>query len=435
MILYFKQAWNLIRQEKLFSLLYIIGTGLSITVVMVLSIVYYIRIADVYPETNRSRMLIAKSGIVETATGSVNSAFLSYRTVETCFLTLQDAEAVSAVYEWWGKTHYVQMPGSPEQRPVTVRYVDNGFWKVFSFRFLRGAPFSESDFQSGIRTAVLSESTSRRLFGTIDAVGQYVSLNFMPYRVCGVVKDVSFVTPTTFAQLWIPYTVDPDYKNSFADENVLGQFGVYVLAASTGDLGKLRHEVLEKVRKLNGTLSEGTEFKLLGQPDRHWESTFRVYNTNETPDFTKIFLRYGLIFLVLLLIPGISLSGMTDSRMERRLSEIGIRRAFGAPTHTLIRQIFMENFLFTFLGGMSGLIFSYLLILISSDWITSIGQSWILLPPDDVKVSFFTPDMLINIPVFLTALGVCFLLNVITALIPAWRASHRDIIFSLNAKS
>jgi hypothetical protein len=35
---YFKQAWNIIRQEKLFSSIYIVGTGLSITVVMVLSI-------------------------------------------------------------------------------------------------------------------------------------------------------------------------------------------------------------------------------------------------------------------------------------------------------------------------------------------------------------------------------------------------------------
>ena len=41
MLQYFKQAWNLIKQEKLFSSIYIIGTRLSITIVMVLSIVFY----------------------------------------------------------------------------------------------------------------------------------------------------------------------------------------------------------------------------------------------------------------------------------------------------------------------------------------------------------------------------------------------------------
>ncbi|MDR1406928.1 MAG: ABC transporter permease, partial [Tannerella sp.] len=55
---YFRQAWNIIRQERLFSFIYIAGTGLSITVVMALSIVFYIKLANIYPETNRDRMLV-----------------------------------------------------------------------------------------------------------------------------------------------------------------------------------------------------------------------------------------------------------------------------------------------------------------------------------------------------------------------------------------
>ncbi|HCC50628.1 MAG TPA: multidrug ABC transporter substrate-binding protein [Porphyromonadaceae bacterium] len=431
MILYFKQAWNLIKQEKLFSSLYIIGTGLSITVVMVLSIVYYIRIANIYPETNRDRMLIVKNAMEESPNGDISSANLSYHTIETCFLSLHDTEAVSALYDPW-KKHFIQPPGSKEQLPATVKYVDTNFWHVFAFRFLQGTPFTEADFQSGIRTAVISESMSKRLFGTVDAVGQYVSLNFMPYRVCGVVKDASFVTETTFAQLWIPYTVNPGHKSSFAEGGTLGNFGVYILASSAGDMEKIRNEALDNVRKLNSTLPDQIELKLFGQPDRHWESTFRLYS-NQVLDFTKIGWQHSLIFLILLLIPGISLSAMTDSRMERRLSEMGIRRAFGAPVKTLMGQIFTENFLFTLLGGLAGLIFSYILILISSDWIMNIGQSWSSVPPDGTKV-IFTATMLINIPVFLIALGVCLLLNLIAAVIPAWRASHKDIIFSLNAK-
>ena len=53
---------------------------------------------------------------------------------------------------------------------------------------------------------------------------------------------------------------------------------------------------------------------------------------------------------------------MADSRMERRLAEMGIRRAFGAPVKTLMLQILSENFLFTLIGGFAGLLFSYLLL-------------------------------------------------------------------------
>jgi len=124
---------------------------------------------------------------------------------------------------------------------------------------------------------------------------------------------------------------------------------------------------------------------------------------------------------------------MIDSRMERRLPEMGIRRVFGSPVKNLMLQIFSENFLFTLLGGLAGLLFSYILILISSDWIMTIGQRFMELPADGGAV-VFTPEMLINIPVFLITLGVCFILNILAAFVPAWRASHKEIIHSLNAK-
>ena len=44
----------LIRQNKLFSSLYVLGTGLAIAMTMIIAIVYYIKIAPIYPEVNRS---------------------------------------------------------------------------------------------------------------------------------------------------------------------------------------------------------------------------------------------------------------------------------------------------------------------------------------------------------------------------------------------
>ena len=58
---YLKQAWELLKQNKLFSTLYIVGTGLSIAMTMVIAIVFYVRLASVYPESNRSRTLVIKS--------------------------------------------------------------------------------------------------------------------------------------------------------------------------------------------------------------------------------------------------------------------------------------------------------------------------------------------------------------------------------------
>ena len=433
MIYYFKQAWNLIKQEKLFSSIYIIGTGLSITIVMVLSIVLYIKFANIYPETNRDRMLVTNNGVVkDTIEGGMSSSALSLNFIEMCFRPLSNVEAMSAVYNSY-EEYYVQPAGTKEQLPITVKFVDIGFWKVFSFNFLKGSQFTEADFQSGIRTAVISEYMAKRLFGTIDVIGNYVSLNFMQYRICGVAKDVSSVTLSTYAHLWIPYTVLPDYNDSFDDENLLGNFSLYILAPSKDQVAKIQNEAYENIKKINNTLRDGLLITLSGQPDKYRESIFREGNFEF--DFNKIKWQYFLVFLFLLLVPGISLSGMVDSRMERRISEMGIRRTFGAPVKTLMLQIFTENFLFTIIGGLIGLLFSYLLIILSADWIMYVDHQHFadLLPEGETTV--ISPTMLINIPVFLIALGVCFLLNSLTTLIPAWRSSKKEITKQLKIES
>lgn len=431
MIYHFKQAWNLFRQEKLFSSIYVIGTGLSISLVMILSIVYYIRIANIYPEINRDRTLVVKSG-GEIYENGRSYGPISMKVVETCFQSLQTAEAVTAIMDsWWDDKQFVQLENSNAQVPVMAKYVDNVFWQVFSFRFLDGKPFSTEEFQSGIQTAVISESLARKIFGTINAVGKFVSLDFVPYRVSGIVKDVSFVTEVTYAQLWIPYTVRPDWNEQW-DGGCLGKMKCYVLAPSVRDIDKVRKEALENIRRYDQSLGENLEFTTFGQPDCYWQSTFRFFSGAE-PDFNKILIKYSVVFFVLLLVPAVSLSGLADSRMDRRLAEMGVRRAFGAPVQSLMRQILSENLMFTLLGGGIGLVFSYLFVFFASDWIMQLGKGFLMTAPEEFPI-VFTSSMLINFPVFLIALGVCFLLNLMTALIPAWKASHKEIVTSLNPK-
>jgi putative ABC transport system permease protein len=108
---------------------------------------------------------------------------------------------------------------------------------------------------------------------------------------------------------------------------------------------------------------------------------------------------------------------------------MGIRRAFGARTSTLMGQVLLENFLFTLAGGIAGLLFSWLIIIMSSSWIMGVRQTFA-----DSPATGFTPSMLINLPVFGIMLLVCFLLNLLSALVPAWRASRHQIVDSLNIK-
>jgi putative ABC transport system permease protein len=425
-LIYFKQAWTLMRQETLFSAIYVVGTGLSVAVVMALSIVIYIKVAGIYPETNRERMLIVSRGI-ERSSGGYSAGTISYAYIRDHLRTLPSVEAVSAVTD---ARHYVRSESSRKPIAVKAIYTDVAFWTVFRFRFREGRPFTEADVQSGIFTAVIARSLARSLFGDAEAVGRYMTLDAGPFRICGVVDDPSWVTANSYAQVWMPYTVDPDLLTGWGKTGYLGNMEAFILVPSASAVGKVKQEIVDNFERYASQFDDARP-ELIGQPDRQWQSAFR--DRDERVEFGRIAGLYGLIFLVLLLVPAVSLSGMADSRMERRMAEMGIRRAFGARAATLMEQVLFENFLFTLLGGVVGLLFSYALVLTSSRWLIGIGQGHVDVPPDGAEV-ILSPAMLLNLPVFGVTIAVCFLLNLFSALLPAWRASRHQIIDSLNAK-
>ena len=71
-----------------------------------------------------------------------------------------------------------------------------------------------------------------------------------------------------------------------------------------------------------------------------------------------------LVILALLFVtlPTVNLVNVNISRILERASEIGVRKAFGAPTRTLIAQFVVENVILTLLGGAIGLVLSGLVL-------------------------------------------------------------------------
>ena len=57
---YFKQLWNIMKQNRLFTGIYVIGSGLAIAMTMTIFMVLYVKFAPVYPEYNRTRMVVMK---------------------------------------------------------------------------------------------------------------------------------------------------------------------------------------------------------------------------------------------------------------------------------------------------------------------------------------------------------------------------------------
>lgn len=422
---YFRQAWRLLRQDRLFSAIYIAGTALAIATTTIFAVIYYVKIEPVYPENNRHRTAYIRQVMMsDRDKGSTMMASMGLDLLERV-RALDGVEKLSAVIDLSYKDDYVGQPGRPNDVRAVVKGVDPQFFEIYDFDFKEGARLSESDFVSGVHSAIITDRLALKLFGTDhDIVGRDFQLNYADYRVTGVVRGGSSLTKWSFATLYIPYTsVDGYDRQSYPN---MGRFKCVMLTDSLADV---QRGLAELVRRYNSSQDE-YDLEVWQQPASHVTQALYPY-PNITVTISSIIIGQGLILLILLLVPALNLSGMISGRMETRASELGVRRSFGARRGNLLSQVVWENLVLTFIGGVIGLLLTWLLL-----WLTS--GSMLTLTDDrfDVPVAETTinSDMLFAPAVFGIMFVLTVILNLLSAIVPAWITSRRQIVKSLKEK-
>ena len=432
---YLKQAWTMMRQNKLFTSIYVAGTGLSIAFTMVLFIIYYVKFAPVYPEYNRDRTLvISKSAVAREGAEAWNNCNggASPKVAELVKgLPHLDQVGVGMMLPPVYGTS-VLLPQSNEQMEITQGMVDAGFWRVFTFRFLSGQPFDEAAVEAGLPVAILSESLAKRIFASTDVIDKHFLLDGKEVKVAGVVADVTGTTPATAADLYLPLYYG-DLGNRLRPngkmKGLLGDAAIYMTATSEADVEALRTEVIDVLNRYDQEDQEWTNF-WMDQPDVWWKSTFRDACSNE-PDIPGIIRGILYMLLALLFIPAMNLCGMISSRMDERMSELGVRKAYGATNAGLISQVLTENLLLTLVGGLVGLALAYLIALTGGEWIFYLFDTFIW---SEGVQPVYTIEMLFNPTLFLSVFGLCIILNLISALVPTILALRHSIIYSIQSK-
>lgn len=430
---YFKQALTLMKQYRLFTGIYVLGTGLSIALTMTLFIIFYVKLGPIYPEYNRAETLVV-GGIKRSPKGnphswSVNSG-ASYYLIRDMLPKLEHAEEVCGVYsEMDGMDMHFLIHPNGKQINSTVSYVDAGFWKLFNFKFLSGNPFTTEEVEGHVKVAVISETIAKKLFASTNVVGKNINFDGVDYKISGVVKDVSRAMSATTADVWLPLYFSSWLQEELKEGNqsMLGSVVGYVLAKD-GNVEALKREVEELVRKHNQQ-NDVYEHDLLGGPYVYWKSVLKEMQLRPL-DVWESLKNYLYMLLALLFIPALNLSGMISSRMDGRLSELGVRKVYGATNGKLLGQVLFENLLLTCVGGTLGLLMSYLIVYTSSDWIIYLFDRNVM----NTSGVDIQPEMLFNSTLFLISFLLCVLLNVVSALIPATMALKRNIIESIHSK-
>ena len=245
---------------------------------------------------------------------------------------------------------------------------------------------------------VIGAVARRELFGAVDPVGKTVSINGDPYKVVGVTvekqEDDSLFSMGGLENIaYIPY--------EYAKQKVPNPQLHRIMIQTEPD-----REPKELVASVETALAERLDrqtFSVLTQKDL-LKLVFKVMNifTWMLTSLTSIALFVG----------GLGIMTVMLMSVNERAREIGIRKAVGARTLDIFWQFLVEAVVLGALGGLAGLLFSFVVALIL-DRSTPIHP---LITGDIIALSF----------------AVSIGIGAVFGLIPAIRAARKDPVRALH---
>ena len=297
-----------------------------------------------------------------------------------------------------------------------IKRTDGAFWRIFRFDFVEGGPFGDQDDASGRPVAVINESTRRELLPEGPAVGREIEIGRERFEVVGVVRDVPILRVAPFSDVWVPVGTLP--RSGFRHE-LRGGFGGVMLVESEAAIPAVQARIQERVEAIPLPDPKSFQHIALGA-ETMFETVSRAIFS---PDLQES--RPGLLatviagaMLLFMVLPSLNLVNINLSRILERTSEIGVRKAFGAPTRSLIAQFVVENLLLTLIGTL-------LALGLGTFVLAAINQSG-LIP---------YAQLALNFRVVVLVFGIALTFGLMSGVYPAWRMARLHPVQALRGRS
>lgn len=229
----------------------------------------------------------------------------------------------------------------------SVVSVDSNFFTFFSFPLLKGDP---ATVLANPASVVLTESTARKYFGSIDnAMGKLVDIDrSLPVKVTGIAQDVPSNSHLSF-DLVIPLE---NYKDrSYMKVWINNGIYTYVQLAPTASEEQIERNFPRFMDKHMGLAMKqsGFQFTLSLTPLQavYFEQT--PFDGVKHGDKRVVYIFLSIAILILL-VACINFMNLSTVRAVERSKEIGVRKVLGAIKGHLVWQFIGESLLLTALS-------------------------------------------------------------------------------------
>jgi len=323
---------------------------------------------------------------------------------------IKGVETASGRY-FMGNTRYSFGNESGEYTTITCHPELND---VENMQLIEGRFINQVDIRQNRKVVVIGKDMYDALFKNKPALGEYVNVNKVPFKVVGICIEPG---STRNRNAYMPVSTA---QKVFNGSNRLHNLAITI-----------NGETLEESRKIEEQIRSTFSHKL--KFDEKDESAMGLYNKMENYIQTMRIFQAIKIFIWIIgigtLIAGIvGVSNIMLIVVKERTKEIGIRKAIGASPSSVIGLILLESILITTVAGYIGLVFGTgLMELINFMMVRSAGD---VAATQQSETIFLNPTVDFGVAVSATVLLI--IAGAIAGYIPARRAASIKPIIALR---
>ena len=283
--------------------------------------------------------------------------------------------------------------------------VTEDFNNVVTVNIGYGRYITESEFKQAAPVAVLGFTNAENLFGNAErAVGQQVKLQGRNFTVQGVTKKQgqSFVNAWQFDEaIVIPYKVMAGIytvEQSSPSIMVKGRENI----SSAGLIDELRG-IMRSVHTLSPR-----------QEDDFALNDINLFSQQTSSFFGNVNLGGWAIAGLSLIVGTFGVANIMFVTVRERTGQIGLKKAIGAKSSTILTEFLLESAFLCILGGLIGLVLVFVLTKVLS-----------AVMPFPINISLHTLTL---------AVSICLIVGILAGIIPASIAAKMNPVVAIRMK-
>ncbi len=290
---------------------------------------------------------------------------------------------------------------------VGIYGVSDEFSEIQTMEIAYGRSFNETEFMRGNPMGVIGFEIAEQLFGKAErAVDKTVTFDGKNVKVIGVIKkqgksfvggfDYDHCVLLSYRYYASIYDLTSDYSQPFIMVN--GQDNVSTKAL----IDELRG-IMRQARRLSPK-----------QEDNFALNDINMFSEQVSGFFGSVNIGGWAIAGLSLIVGAFGVANIMFVTVRERTSQIGLKKAIGAKSRTILSEFLLESAFLCIIGGLIGLLMVWILALVLS----GILPFPIVIAPNIIILAF----------------TICIILGILSGIIPASIAAKMNPVVAIRSK-